>query len=351
MFKKYPLQLLVVLLSIVTTVTFTACSNSSSGSNSYSGPGSKWDMSFTPDGFFTTTKAADSSSAVTLTVNGTYTDLSSGFKKLTVTSVAGTDGPAVGDTAYGLEVPGYVFLMKPLTGEQLISMVVSGTCPTGDMAANWVMVNVRDGEDVTNYALGGIFNLDSTTSAASLPNMYSATGTNVSSESLGTGTCADGLMTVGTAEMFLTSSGGAIVNTNAANIASSDFVFGFAQVAVGSTANLNGDYAGVVYNDSATSGNKFMPVNLSCTGGVCTGYEVTNVETGATSTDGVTLTLTSVDNPSTGFVLGTIQNIGGGTTGNVICIFDTSASKTIGSCAGQDPGDTTKLFNVLLASK
>ena len=141
---KHPKLDIPFILLISLAITVVACSNGgSAGAKKYSGPGSKWDITFHDNGSFGIDKYASASSTTSdFTVTGTYTDLSSGFKKLTVGAVTGTGGPSVGDLAYGLEIPGYVFVLKPLSGDQIIPMVISGTCPTADFTDNWVMVNI-----------------------------------------------------------------------------------------------------------------------------------------------------------------------------------------------------------------
>ena len=71
----------------------------------YKGPGSEYSISLdTGDSTFTVTESESS-----MTVNGTYTTLESGFTKLTVESASCDDAPSVGDQAYGIDVPGYLF--------------------------------------------------------------------------------------------------------------------------------------------------------------------------------------------------------------------------------------------------
>lgn len=357
MFWKHPLRDTLLILLAGVAFTFAACSNGSGSDKSYSGPGSKWDVTLKADGSFAIKKYANASAtSEDFGVTGTHSSLTTGFKKLTVTGVTGSGGPSVGDIAYGLEVPGYVFILKPMgSGDQIIPMIVGGTCPSSNISANWVKVNMSSGADLTTSDVAGTFNFDFATSAATLPARYKLGGSDLGSNSVGSGTCANGIMTVGgTAEMYLTSNGGAIVNTDVANAANSEFIFGFAQAAIISTSTLDGDYAGLVFTDSAASGSKIEPVSMSCSSSVCTGYTLTDVEAGTTSASGVKLTLSTADTPSTGFVLGTIEQLSGGTTGNVVCMINKNAAdsgKNIGSCVGQDPGDTTKLFNVLFVSK
>ena len=84
---------------------------------------------------------------------------------------------------------------------------------------------------------------------------------------------------------------------------------------------------------------------------------MTDVTTGATSADSVTVTLSNAINEiggtsANGFMTGTISD--GVGTGNMICMVDPDAvgsGKKIVSCVGQSPGDVNQMFNVLFVSK
>ena len=352
MFRHHLIRNTFITLILGITAMFTACSSDSSPSDTtYNGPGSRYVTTFRSDGTFTLIQYPDASSTTAdITVDGTYTTLSTGFKKLTVTSATGTGAPSAGDEAYGIEVPGYVFVLKPLgSGDQIIPMVTSGACPSADMTANWAVVNLDSGATVASADLGGTFNYDYATSTASVPAKFDVSGGSLGSNTIGTGSCSDGIMTIGNVDMYLTDSGGAIVNTDTSDPNNATYIFAFAQTAIGTKSSLDGTYAGLVFNDSGASGSKISPVKLVCSSGTCTGNAYTDVETGALDSGTVTLTLGTPDTLGDGLILATID-MTGGTTGNVICTIDKNAGTStdiIGSCTGQDPGDTSKMFNVL----
>ena len=350
---KHPVRNIAVTLLTGLAIIIVACSNNGNTTpKKYSGPGSKWDVTFNGDGTFGIDKYASASATTTdFTVTGTYTDLSTGFKKLTVGAVTGTGGPAVGDLAYGLEVPGYVFVLKPLSGDQIIPMVISGACPEADFTDNWVLVNMPASASVASTDISGTFHYDYATATPSLPTKYTVAGTALGAGTIGTGSCSKGLMTIGDVEMYLTDSGGAIVHTNLSNPTESSFIFGFKQKAITDINSLDGNYAGLVFNESAASGDQVKPVKLTCSAGVCTGNQLSDVETGATTGTTVTLTLNTPDSPSSGLVLGTAS--AGSSTGNIICMVDkdaASSGRNIVSCAGQDPGNSAMMFNALFTS-
>ena len=76
-----------------------------------------------------------------LTVTGTYSTLSSGLLKLTV-STSSSPSPSPGDEAYGLLIDGLVFFLKPMEADSgIIPMLVSGTCPSSNFTMNWVVTS------------------------------------------------------------------------------------------------------------------------------------------------------------------------------------------------------------------
>lgn len=349
-------------------------SSGSGGGSSYSGPGSRWNVSLAGDNNFTITKSETAISPVVLTITGSYTELPAGFLKLTVGGVDAdpsvTDAPAVGDAAYALNVPGYVFFLKPIdpTSDQVIPMVASGSCPSADMNANWVNVNVEAGvsaADATS-SMYGTFNFDVATGTPTLPSTYSLTQSSLGTDNLSGGTCTDGLLIlnndlgVAETEAYLTTNGGAIVRTgiDTPNDETDDtYIFGLAQETIADIANLADEYAGLLFDAGQPGGSQISPVSVSCNAaGACTGTIVTDIDANTLSTDTVSISLTTADNPEAGFITGTISVPSGGGTvpGNLTCIANINAQgsgKNILSCVGQSPEDNTQLFNVLLVSK
>lgn len=337
-------------------------SGSGSGSGAvqnYSGPGSKWDVTLNTDSTFVITYRESHTADVGMTVNGTYTRNASGFVTLTVTNSTGEDGPSAGDLAWALEVPGYAFMLKPIGDDnaQMIAMVESGSCPTADFDANWVIVKKSsdDNADSTDRDFFGTFSYDADSESATLPSRFALAGDFALQEqgSVPDGTCSDGLMDLQQeAVMYLTTNGGALVHTGIDDDSDSSIIFALAQSAVTSFSTIDGSYAGMLFDDNMSDGSKINPVSMSCSDGTCTGTLVTDVATGATNSDSVTISFDSdsIDSLATGFITGTISSDG---TGNLACMVDDNAAgsgKTIVSCVGQSPGDNTKMFNVMFVS-
>ena len=352
------------LLVLGMAVGVHGCSSSSSGEadvlNSYNGPGSKWDVVFRDDDTFTVTRRANATAAVDLTVNGDYSRLASGFTRFVVSDASGTDAPSAGDEAWGLEIQGYSLMLKPVdpTSDQIIPMINAGTCPSSDFDANWVLVKKANAADATDNGRDffGTFSYTEATNTPALParwaldNLFTAQGAGTIAAGP---SCADGLMLLTDAEMYLTENGGAIVHTNLSTPTDSSFIFALSQNAITDINNLDGAYAGILFDEDAAPGTQIKPVAVTCGAGSCTGNVVTDVVNNTLSADTVTIGLTgAVDTPATGFVTGTITgNVG---TGNLACMADYNAlggGKKIISCVGQSPDSNTQMFNVILVSK
>ena len=329
----------------------------------YSGPGSKWDFDLAADGSFAIEHRAGVGKPIDMTISGTYERLDSGFVKLVVGSSTGDTAPASGDEAWGLEIPGYAFLVKPMQADsdQIIAMVSAGSCPSGDFNANWVIVKQEVGRVTSDPEADyiGTFLYNADTSSPELPAKYSLTDptTNLGSYALGAGDCTDGILSVDSATLYLTDNGGAIVHVTGQDQTSEEddsFIFALGQKAIVNISNLDGEYVGMIYDEIAEPGSKVLPVGMTCVTGTCTGSIVTNTETGETdANNSVTVVLTgTVDTPETGMITGTISD--DTTTGALSCMADTNASgsgRKIVSCVGQAPGDLSKMFNVIFVSK
>ncbi|GEM_PF-1935516 len=336
------------------------------GATSYAGPGSRWDVSLDGNGAFTITMKQTQGGPDVLDIAGSYQELPSGFLKMTVTSASSTDpvnepAPNTGDAAYALNVPGYVFVLKPIApnSDQIVPMVASGTCPTSDLDANWVLVKMDQNASAAdvNNELYGTFHYNAASSQASLPARYHPSNTgSTGSFNLSAGVCSAGVMVVNNeAEMYLTTSGGAIVRTGfqTPNDDTDDsFIYAFSRQAIGNTGNLQGTYAGLLYDGNAPAGSRNQPVSVSCdAAGSCTGALLTDIDNNLVSTQTVTITLGTADIPSDGLVAGTITE--GASNGGLACAVNINAQgsgRNVVSCVGQSPQDNTQLFNILMVS-
>lgn len=347
------------------TTATTGSETTAVAAAAYSGPGSKWDFNLAADGTFNIERSAGVGAPVDMTIGGSYSRLSSGFMALTVANSTGANAPANGETAWALEVPGYALLVKPMQSgsDQMIAMVASGTCPTGDLNANWVLVKQDVGGDTSDPLADytGTFNYNATTSTASLPDKYSIIDPTNDLEPgadviPATGGCVDGVWAFDGATMYLTNNGGAVVHILGDNLVSEDddtFIFALKQKAISNVNAMDGSFVGMLFDETGSVGDKVIPIGLTCVSGTCIGGNVTDINTGAIDpTSTVTVSLSgTVDTPNTGIITGTIST--DTSDGNMTCMIDVDVAgtgKKIGSCVGQAPDDATKMFNVMFVS-
>ncbi|MGI9261372.1 MAG: hypothetical protein ACR2QR_05015 [Woeseiaceae bacterium] len=321
----------------------------------YNGPGSVWDTDLRTDGTFQITRRPDLATAIDLTIDGTYVRSAAGFVVLTVDSASGPDAPSQGDTAWAVEAQGYA-LMLYTQGDSFIPMITSGVCPSTDFDGNWVIARKRVDADATEIDgdYFGSFAFDATTGQGSLPARHALSDgfPSAGAGTLEAGTCANGIMEVSDALMYLTDNGGAIVHTNLSDPDDASFIFALTQKAVTSVAALDADYAGILFDQSAAQGAQISPVSITCTNGLCSGAFVTDVANNTTSGTFTVDLFGTTNAPVTGFLTGTVTDEGGN-SGNLACMIDEDvqgSGQRLLSCVGQAPGNNQRLFNLFFAS-
>lgn len=363
------------ILALFTAIAvLTSCSSddgtaTTEASYSYNGPGSDWEFSYTGSTFQL------KESVASLEVNGSMETLSSGFKKLTVTSATGTGAPSAGDTAYGLDVPGVVFLLKPLAANSnIIPMVVSGSCPSSATTMNWVMTKIDDDVDLykgttdtgdaqflagfdsnnINKTQDVIGTVSVSSTAATLTKKYAVNSDDVTGTPQPmTITCSSGTASVvqsgnTIANMYLTAAGGAIVRINGdAGTEDDSIIMAMPGAQSISSGAADGDFVGLGYSSEDT-----IPIKGELSGSTLTVKQI-NPDTGSESGFSGSVTISNFNQPDTGFVKG---NLTGQTNQKVLCTVNTnvaSSGKSMIFCAGMDSAGNgrDKLFNALLISK
>lgn len=356
------------ILTIFTAIAvLTSCSSddgttaAADTSYSYAGPGSNWEFTYTGGTFQL------KESVAIWVIDGTMETLASGFKKLTVTSASGTGAPSAGDAAYGLDVPGVVFLLKPIAANSnIIPMVVSGSCPSADTPMNWVMTKIDDDVDLykgtgdtgSNFDSDNINNeqeligtVTVTSTGATLTKKYTANSADVTGSPPSMAiTCSAGKGSVdgGAADMYLTASGGAIVRMNGdAGTEDDRIIMAMPGAQSISSGAADGDFVGLGYSSEDT-----IPIKGELSGSTLTVKQI-DADTGSETGFSGSVTIENFDQPATGFVKGYIT---GQTNQKVLCTVNTNvvgSGKSVIFCAGMDSaaGGTDKLFNALLISK
>ncbi len=302
--------------------------------------------------------------ATGLEVNGTYTTLSSGFVKLTVTSASGDNAPEAGAIAYGLNVPGLIFFLAPVDGDgEIIPMVTSGVCPSSSQDFLWSMAGAKDGAQnaLTNSCNGtSTFGLDivgratidaDTLTVSEKYDICNGVPTEGSSE-LGF-SCDSGIGTVTNsgnldALMYLTAGGGAIVKTSPGTDDEKTIVAlsGEDSLAI---SDLDGNYAGIVFVENSGSGDSLYSVVATIADDklVVSEWDVEN-NTASTDPEAIAATVHTFtsNTPTDGMIYGKLD-IDSDQTDNSIYAFVTcqadknanSSGKNVIVCVGQAPND------------
>ena len=359
-------------LVVAATFWIASCSSSKSSTSpqTYVGAGSQFSISIDSPaaGQFTLTHAPAVGGTSDLTINGTYAARSTGFLVLTVTSVTGSGSggvtaPSVGDTAYGLNIPGFVFFLKPMgSNAPLIPMVPSGGCPPSSLALNWMLVKPQTASTWTSSTdTYGTFSYDTTTGAANVSSKYEYSGTSDGSMSVGSGGCSgnSGILSItggsgNGADLFLTPSGGAIVHTGTSNESTGGDQIIFAMPTPASAISipsLAGNYAGIVFQNASGGRNFPVIVTLAASSNTVsgTGSQLTDPADASSTAGSVSLTLNATPGGLNGFATGTITSNGGPQT--LVCEAQPNAgstTNTVLACVGAD--GSSNFFSVILTS-
>ena len=372
---------LILILAISGLLLPLGCSenveeDSSSSSVSSEGPGSEWGMTRTGSSYtFTMEDGSDG-----LTINATGETLSTGHTKLTVTSSTATGsatGPSNGDVAHAIEVSGTAFLLKPMeANSETIAMVSSGSCPSSDFDANWVIGHrPSGGNKITDDAADwfGTITWNTSSGQASFPLQRAvedggASGVGGEGGSQTLGSCSSGTVEASqscndgstTMKVYFTTSGLAIVATCVDDSVDESHIIGIPQPSssIAAVTSLYGDYAGFMFDADA---DETYAVTGSFASGSGTSDMTVQVVTGNDlDTNGSSYTFeiaaAGVDDPGNGFLNGEFSTCSAGSveeadgTCEVVCAYAedvNSSGKNMIYCVGQHPSDEDKRVTLL----
>lgn len=293
-----------------------------------------------------------------LEVSGTVENLDSGFVKLTVSS-ANESEPQAGDIAYGLNVPGVIFFLAPVSGDgEVIPMVKAGTCPSTEANFLWSLAGAKDSSSnniTQSCADGGDEGLDIfgqariDSSEITIPSKYDICDNLISGGFTGAFSCTDGVATITSegsvdAYMYLTEGGGAIVKTQPGG-GDEKTIVALAGESSLSLGELEGDYAGVLFVEGDEEGNdSTKPVSATISSDQIEVVEW-DVESNTAKSGGDSGIIHSFvsNTPMNGFIKGELD-VDGDTNENtyayVVCQSDLNANssgKNIVVCTGQEP--------------
>lgn len=359
--------LFVVACMIGVCILLLACSGGGGGSGagySYAGPGSAWSVELNDDDSFTISRAPSHGGTPDLNVSGTYERFANGFIELTVSSATGTDAPSPGDKAMAIEAPGFAFLLRPLNGTgEILPMVTSGACPSSDVTANWMMLTCNNGAgqscdaDDTGREFFGVFNYDASAGTVSLPARFAiSAGTSQGSNSIGTATCSDGVMSVANALMYLTENQGAIVQISPNDHDQAQHVLALPQETIVQT-DLAGTYVGMGF-DKTDNSSFAVSMTINSAGTSASIFQVldTDLEAATPGSSVASIAITAVNMVGSaaadGWLTGTFSS-SGEPDRPIYCMTATNlatSGKNMMMCIGQSPGVATDFYNLVLVS-
>lgn len=347
-------------------------STTTSSANSYNGPGSEWTMSVS--GTTYTINMTDNSDSLEVTATGS--DLSTGHTKLTVSSATAggsASAPSAGDVAHGIEVPGVAYLLKPMDpSSETIAMVSSGSCPTSNFNANWVIggrdYDVSSNSTATNTSkdwLGDI-SWNTSTGDATFSSQFSMEDT---TDLLGTdqvqnvGVCDGGVVSTSSIKVYFTTAGVAIVTTNK-DTSDESHIIAVPQTTLSNMSDLYGTYAGFYFEDLSTTASYASTGTFALDSGSTANLTVTQLsgeDLDTTSSFGTISfdTSSGLNSPANGFIRGSFGSCsanGSGSDGSceVSCAAATnvnSSGKTLLYCVGQHPSDEDRRVTMLFVSQ
>lgn len=326
--------------------------------SSYSGPGSDWHYELNEDGSFMITRSPVIGAANDLTVSGTYQTTAAGFLQMTVEASSGISAPAVDASLWALEVPDYALFLSPAStdDDRMIPMVQGGQCVGSDLGNNWINVQARPSDDAgsSEGSYFGSFNFTASNGTSDLTTQFSLSAgfPDQGSASLNPGFCNDGIMSTASSDIYFSGTGAVMANAFAADEDGGFMLLALPRTTIGSISDYDGSYVGVLANSGADSGERVVPVSVTCAAGVCSGDVVVDISTGATAGQPFTADLFgTINEPSSGFATGQFSM--DGNNGNIACMVDNDVRGTgqrMISCTGQSPFRGYPMFNLILAS-
>lgn len=370
--------------AIILASTFSGCGDdstsggsSSSSTYSYAGPGSQWSLSRSGTSY--TINMTDGSD--TLEVETSSETLSTGHLKLTVTdATAGgsATAPNNGDVAHAVEVPGAAFLLKPMEANaETITMVKSGSCPSSDFTANWVIgKRTTSAGSITDASKDwyGSITFDVSAGSATFP-AYSALelpSTASAGGSTSFGTCSNGKIewtqscnsNTRDNEIYFTESGLMIVATCKDEPGDESHIIAIPQETISSVSDIYADYAGFVFDQ--TNDDTYAAVATIAAGSGNNSTVSITIKTGNDlDSDGSSYTATfdhtsTLNSPTDGFFRATFSSCANGGendydgTCDVACTVAqdvASSGKDMFYCIAQDPADEDKRLTLLFVEK
>ena len=321
----------------------------------YSGPGSRWDVSLNPDATFSIERRATIDSPVVLTVEGNYQALDNGFVQFFISAAEGEDAPEPGDTAWAVEVPGFAIFLKPDDSPfaGFISMIDAGSCPEGDLNASWIAVKTAASAAAdTDHPHMGAFTYEALRQSVELTGRYALNGTDLGALDIGQGTCQDGVLMTERGPVYVADAGGGLVHTADDDPAEREILFAMESVALETVSELDGEYLGLYFEPNNPVADNVSPTLVTCSAGLCTGQILDGLDA-ALAVSSYELNLFGTLNaPVAGTIAGNIENeTAAGELACQVRMNVGSENQKLVTCVGQNPADATAHVNIVLTNQ
>lgn len=282
-----------------------------------------------------------------LDAEANFSELSTGFNRWTISSVAndGGQGIAVSDVLYAVRVKGLFTTLRPLSGNQLVLGVSLSTCPTANRSLRFINTRVQNAS--SDYLFGSwIYN------PTTLGITYSGfLGSNLTTTADLTqsfiGTCSGGLFTMTGGKSYVSASGGGITQIDfAAGTTDDQYYAAMPFSSVVASGDFDGTYSGFYTSNLGTVKH---PIQAVISGSTMTIDSVDALTGSADSVLSSSITFSSFSSNGLGSWRGVISS--GSEPVRCFGGSNFSPSKKYVFCAGQASGgaasDRFSLITVL----
>ena len=316
-----------------------------------------WELELGDTDSFELTKRASPSELSEYSLLGTYSDLGSGYKELTITSNLPAD--ITSNTLVALEMDDEAIILFPFEAgsSDLIALIplsddISEQCPSNDVTGNWLRFDsTEDTSSESNAFIGEIrYSVNSDTirliTGFALDDEFSGQTNEIS---LADANCENGLSELDSGNQYFSE------NTLVAEEDGADTygrIFSLPALTVSSLTAFDGDYVGYMFKLSEVADTSFASAN--CTSGNCDITLKNDHTDTSSSTETYTLEFDedSLNPSSVGLVQGTIASVSNtSNTGNLLCTINTDLTPSntgttkVIACAAQAPDENTSIIS------
>lgn len=305
-------------------------------------------------GTFTASEAQNS-----VSISGSIVRQSNNFIRQTITSCTGGLCPALPKTVFGLELTGFSLFTQPiLTDEtQLISTAASGSCPSTTWNGVFTFASWDSGTtnnvNLPTQPVFGTFSWNPTLNRLTIASMYNLSNYTAipgfTPAVLNGSACSNGLVTIAGA-----GDQGGLLHINARDTAlfrtnGNKSTFGVTQAGIPTQTFLAGTYSVFAYDSNASPTVKAFRFTISGSGTSGTGSTLSNIETGATTSETWAFSNIAVNTPISGVFTADLS-VNGGAARRTACVTYFGGSNTMFFCAAQSGSDVTKPVNFVMRS-